>query len=377
MAARRNRIIDNLRNGSARNGHNGAAGPAKTAAPAVEPGDLGTLLSNVKPSRVRWLWPGRIPYGKLTILDGDPGLGKSVLTIDLAARVTRGERMPFAEGDAGDDPEPAGVIMLNAEDGDDDTIRPRLDAAGGDPERVLLFDAIPEGDHKRLPVLPADLALLGLACRRMRARLVVIDPLNAFLGPETNAHRDQDVRRALHPMAHVAAQTGAAILVVRHLNKSGGSNALYRGGGSIGIVGAARSALLVARDPDDPDRRVIASIKCNLARQPGSLSFDLSAADNGALRVGWIGPSEHTAATLLAPANDDEASGALEEAITFLSELLAAGPVAAAEIVKQSKRAAISEATLRRAKRRLRIDTRRTGFGGAGAYSWFLPGQAP
>ena len=119
---------------------------------------LGTLLSTVKPERVSWLWPGRIPLGKLTILDGDPGLGKSVLTLTLAAHVTRGWSMPFEEREPGVECEPAGVVLLSAEDGLDDTIRPRLDAAGADVERVLALDKVPasDGPGYRPPVLPLD-----------------------------------------------------------------------------------------------------------------------------------------------------------------------------------------------------------------------------
>src|SRR5262249_54251981 len=148
-----------------------------------------------------------------------------------------------------------------------------------------------EGDGVRLPVLPFDTAMVRLAIRQMAAKLVVIDPLAAFLGGETNMHKDQDIRRALHPLAVVAQETGAAIIVIRHLNKLAGGNPLYRGGGSIGIIGAARSGLLVAPDPDNPDRRILASSKCNLAKKPASLSFDISTASNGALRLGWIGES--------------------------------------------------------------------------------------
>jgi hypothetical protein len=335
--------------------------------------DLGILLSAVRPERVSWLWPGRIPLGKLTVLDGDPGLGKSVLTLDLAARVTRGLLMPGEEREPGVDPEPAGVVLLTAEDGLDDTVRPRLDAAGADVERVLALDKIPERDGPRLPVLPGDAIHIRDAIRRIGARLVVIDPLTAFLGGETNTHKDQDVRRALHPLAILAQQTGAAVLVVRHLNKVQGGNPLYRGGGSIGIIGAARSGLLVARDPENPDHRVLAATKCNLAKLPVSLAFDLSPAENGALRVGWIGPSTHTAESLLATPRENEDPSAVQEAVEVLRIILASGPVPAKEVWQEARKAGVTEPTLRRAKTLLGVRSAKLGYGKEGVWRWSLP----
>jgi hypothetical protein len=335
--------------------------------------ELGTLLSTVNPEQVSWLWPGRIPLGKLTILDGDPGLGKSVLTLTLAAMVTAGQSMPFAEREPGVDPDPAGVVLLSAEDGLDDTIRPRLDAAGADVERVLALDRIPDRNHDRLPVLPADVGYIRMAIRRVGAKLVVIDPLTAFLGSDTNAHKDQDCRRALHPLAVVAQETGAAVVVVRHLNKAAGGSPLYRGGGSIGIIGAARSGLLVARDPDNPDRRVLASTKSNLARLPASIAFDLSTAGNGALRIGWIGPSPHTAESLLAAPRDDEDRDAVAEALDVLRTILDGGSRPANDVKREARKAGVSERTLARAKTLLGVRAIRLGYGCAGQWHWSLP----
>jgi hypothetical protein len=359
------------RNGSVLNGH--AKGSGERAAPP--PDDEATLLSTVRAERVNWLWPGRIPLGKLTILDGDPGLGKSVLTLTLAACVTRGWPMPLADREPGIECEPAGVVLLSAEDGLEDTIRPRLDAAGADPERVLARDKVPESDFHRLPVLPADLLYVRSDIQRIQAKLIIVDPLTAYLGAECNSHRDQDCRRALHPLAVMAQQTGAAVLVVRHLNKASGGSPLYRGGGSIGIIGAARSGLLVARDPENSDRRILASTKCNLAKLPGSLSFDLNQADNGALRVGWIGQSHHTAETLLAAPRDDEDRDAVQEAVEVLRSILEAEPLPADQVKRESRKAGIQERTLWRAKSALGVVPRKKGF--QGVWYWYLPVQIP
>jgi hypothetical protein len=361
-----------------RNGRAPNAGPGLAPCEPEPDLELGTLLSTVVPVRVDWLWPGRIPRGKITILDGDPGLGKSVLTLDLTARVTRGLFMPMEEREPGVDREPAGVVLLSAEDGLDDTIRPRLDAASADVERVLALDKIPDaGGGYRLPILPLDVDFIHQAVERMGAQLVVIDPLTAFLGGDTNTHKDQDVRRALHPLSVLAQQTGAAVVVVRHLNKLVGGNPLYRGGGSIGIIGAARAGLLVARDPDNPDRRVLASTKCNLAKLSSSLAFDLGPADNGALRMQWIGPSPHTAESLLAAPHDDEDRGAVQDAMDVLRTILEGGPMPSEEIKKETRRAGVADRTLHRAKSLLGVKSRKVGFAGKGAWQWSLPAHTP
>jgi hypothetical protein len=340
-----------------------------------EPGPAsvaGILLSDVVAEKVEWLWQDRIPLGKLTILDGDPGLGKSVLTMDLAGRVSAGLGMPD-----GSDCKPGGVVILNAEDGLADTIKPRLAAAAGDANRVLALNEIPGPDGPRAITLPSDLAYVEAAIKRMDAKLVTVDPVMAFLGQEVNVYRDQDCRRALHPLKDLAERTGAAVLVVRHLNKNVAGNPLYRGGGSIGIIGAARSALLLAKDPDNADLRILASTKCNLAKLPTSLSFQLSNGEQG-LCVGWVGPSSHTAESLLAAPQSDEERGATDEAVEFLAALLANGPVTAEYAKKEARKAGIAERTLSRAKSILKVESRRVGgFADQGKWTWFLPNQAP
>lgn len=250
-------------------------------------------LADVEPVRVSWVWPGRIPAGRLTVLDGDPGLGKSTITLDLAARITRGDAMP--DGAPGLNL-PRGVILMGAEDGLADTVRPRLDAARADVRRVVALADVRDGDRYRLPTV-ADVDRLERAQRAVDAALLVVDPLAAFLGHGVDGHRDTEVRQALAELAALAERTGLAVLVLRHLSKSGGANPLYRGGGSIGVIAAARSGLLLAADPDDPTRRVLASTKCNLAPMPPSLALTLDHAD-GVARVLWLGKDERRATDL-------------------------------------------------------------------------------
>lgn len=358
-----------------------------TSTPILKPEDLAskkprhsrpvlTRLSDVAPQKVHWLWPSRIPLGKVTILDGDPGLGKSLISADLTARVTTACAMP--DDSLSDVSEPAGVVILSAEDDLSDTIRPRLDAAGADVSRVIHLTGITEGDGQRLPDL-ADLEAIRTAIQAVSAKLVIIDPLMAYLPGQTDSHRDQDVRRNLAPLAALAAETGVAVLVVRHLNKSGGKNPLYRGGGSIGIIGAARSGLLVAADPEDEtgERRVLVSTKSNLAKASVALAYHVSITVENVAYIEWEGQSEHTATSLLAQPLEDEDRSALEEAKDFLRDVLNGGASPAKDVQKQADQAGISYATLRRAKTALKIITRkRDGFFGkkeSQQWCWMLP----
>jgi hypothetical protein len=329
----------------------------------------GVLISDVRAEYVEWLWYARIPLGKVTLLDGDPGVGKSTLALELAARVTTGQAMP---GDGEADRPPAGVVILSAEDGLADTIRPRLDAAGADVARVVALDKVKTADEPegRLPTLPEDVPELRRAIERVSADLVIVDPLMAFLGTETNSYRDQDVRHALHPLVKAAEETGAAILVIRHLNKSTGANPLYRGGGSIAFIGGARSGLLAAKDPDDDASRVLASTKCNLAPQPESLAFHLEQV-GGASRVVWDGVSVHDAGHLLAEPGDGAERSALAEAKEIVADVLADGPMPAKELRRRVMDEDVSERTLRRAREALGCVKRKAGM--RGGWTWEMP----
>jgi hypothetical protein len=338
----------------------------------LEPKEIGKLLSGVEPEAVSWLWPSWLALGKLALVDGDPGLGKSAMTLDLAARVSSGVAFPD-----GAKCEPAGVVLLSAEDGLADTIRPRLDAAGADTSRILALATVPdENGHDRLLSIPEDLPLIETGMRRVGANLLVIDPLMAFLSGDTNSHRDQDVRRALAPLAGLAERTGAAVLVIRHLNKAAANNPLYRGGGSIGIIGAARMAFVVGKEPQDENRRVLAPTKNNLAMLPQSLVFELEEAESGSVRVNWLGNSEVSAKDLLATPQDQEHADVRSEAVEFLNEVLADGPLPAKQVIEEADDAGISERTLARAKKMVGVMSYRegeTGERGKGQWLWKLP----
>ncbi len=325
----------------------------------------GVVLADIQPECVDWLWPGRLARGKVTLLDGDPGLGKSAIALDMAARLTRGA--PWPDGSA--PCAPVGVVLLTAEDGLADTVRPRVDAAGGDPSKILTLDLVGEDRH---PVtIPDDLPHIERAVRAVGAGMVVVDPLMAHLNGGVNAHRDQDVRRALRPLADTAARLHAAVLVIRHLNKQAGGQAIYRGGGSIGLIGAARIGLLVGRAPDDERRHVLACTKNNLAPMPPALSYELEEAANGAVRIGWRGAVQIAAQQLVAQPDSDD-GGALTEARAFLREVLADGPVPARDVQRDADAAGIAGPTLRRARVSLGVRVTRRGVAGRrGGGEWF------
>lgn len=195
----------------------------------------------------------------------------------------------------------------------------------------------------------------------------------AYLPAATDSHRDQDIRSLLAPLAQLAARMGVAILIVRHLNKRSGGSPLYRGGGSIGIVGAARSGLLAARDPDDPDghRRILAVTKSNLAAEPPALAYRIDGT-GAAPHLLWEGASSHTAADLVAErGNDDGQRGALAESRTWLADLLASGPQAAKDVQRAAREAGISEITLRRARESI-ANVMRVGGGTRQRWLWAL-----
>ncbi|OBG48327.1 AAA family ATPase [Mycolicibacterium fortuitum] len=334
-----------------------------------------TRLSDVKPERLEWLWKGWLPKGKLVTGDGDPGLGKSTLALDIGAIVTNAGTWP----DGTRCEHPGDVLLLSAEDGLADTVRPRLDAAGADVSRVHAIEgksySDPESGQRYLrPLTLADVTDLGEAMARTQARLLIVDVLMAFMPNGTDSHKDQDIRRVLSALGAAADSNGCTVLLLRHLNKAKGGDPLYRGGGSIGIVGAARSGLLVAADPDDPSRRVLASVKSNLGVMPASLAYRLvDSPEHGVARVEWEGVSNHDAHGLLSiPRDDDpEAKGARRDADDWLTKLLTDGPVESNKVYEAADAAGLSKDKAKRAKSRLKVEAfRKTGDG---PWFWRLP----
>src|SRR5262249_42186796 len=223
-----------------------------------------------------------------------------------------------------------------------DTVRPRLEAARGDASKVHVLEAIRQADGtERPPRIPDDLGRLETLVCHVGARLVIIDVLAAYLSGQVDSYRDADVRRALHPLARLAEETRSVVLVLRHLSKSGGTNALYRGGGSIGIIGAARVGLLAATDPEDEGRRVLAGTKSNLAAIPSALVYRVVPDEQHECgRVEWLGKTAHQASDLLVERGSEERAEH-DEARHWLDELLEAegGRMRAKDVKKAAREA--------------------------------------
>lgn len=328
-------------------------------------------MADVTAEPVEWLWPGRLARRKITLLDGDPDLGKSTLTLDLAARLSTGSPMPDGHPVDG----PGSVLLISAEDGLADTVAPRLAAAGADQSRVhavrLDADAL---------TLPDQIDDLAATVARFGAVLVILDPLMAFLSADVNSYRDQDVRRVMGALARMAERTGAAVVIVRHLTKTVGGPAIYRGGGSIGLIGAARIGLVVGADPGDQTRRALAVTKCNLAAHAGTLGYRLAPDElHDCARIEWqgrltISAQELVAAPLEGAAGDQ--SRAVDAAVSFLHEVLDEAPLWAKEVRDQAKMASISWRSVERAKPRAQVIAYKVGRPGDAeqGWKWRLPG---
>jgi len=257
-----------------------------------------TTLSQVASSTAEYLWPGRIPLRMLTTVDGDGGVGKGLAMMAIAARGSRGDSMPPVSAPDGTF-EPWSTLFITGEDSPEFVLRPRLDAAGGDPGRIITMSSveIPESDRRTIALLE-DISLIERVVENNEVKLVVIDPYSEFIDPHLNMNSDPDNRKCLGPLAEMAQRTGAAVVMVRHLNKKEGQSAQYRGSGSTAPLNASRAAFIVAPDPEDPDLRVLACTKFNIGPKPVSLRFRIEPAGTTA-RVRWEGECELTAGDLV------------------------------------------------------------------------------
>jgi hypothetical protein len=318
---------------------------------------------------VSWLWPNYIPADKIGILDGDPDLGKSLIALDLCARLSTGA--PFPDGQPG--PGPSNALVLTVEDTVTHTVVPRLRRAGADMKRVFVWQHTNESEHWPWH-FPTDIERLDDALARTDARLAVIDPVMAFLDDKVNSGSDQSVRRALVPLIQVAESRRCAVLMHRHLNKQGSGKALYRGLGSIAFVAACRFAMLVGHDPRDHSQFVLAQVRNTLAALQPSLAYRIIGTDKTTASVQWLGPNPHSANELLAGKSRQQ-NNPRDQAAAFLEQFLAAGPRTSQEIWEAAVKAGLSKRTLERAKRGMEIRCRRVQVDGWPVSYWLLRDQ--
>jgi hypothetical protein len=337
-------------------------------------------MADIEAKPIHWLWPGRIARGKVTIIAGNPGLGKSQITASIAAIVTTGGLWPVDQVriEAGD------VVFLTAEDDPADTLRPRLEAAGARIERVHIVESVIEGftgegqRKDRSFSLQQDLEALSVKLSELgEVAAIFIDPITAYLG-DVDSHKNAEVRALLTPLAELAARHNVAMIGVSHLNKAAGTEALMRVTGSLAFVAAARAAFLVASDPDDKSRRLFLPMKNNIGPDGSGLAFRIEAATVpsacGPLetsRVAWEpAPVAVTADEIIRPVRKQGDGSALNEAKEWLESFLQQ-PRSTAEVDGEAKAMGIKSATLRRASHDLRVEKRKRGMNGG--WVWSLP----
>ncbi len=299
-------------------------------------------MEDIKCENVEWLWYPFVPYGKITIIQGDPGEGKTTLVLQMIAKLTRGETIINSETK-----EPINVIYQTAEDGLSDTIKPRLVAANADCSKVLVID------DKETPLTMLDVRL-EKAIAETSARLVVLDPIQGFLGADVDMHRANEIRPVMKHIAEIAEKYRCAIILVGHMNKCNMGKSAYRGLGSIDFQAAARSVLIVGRIKNEPEIRVVCQIKNSLAPEAKSIAFKLSE-KNG---FEWLGECDVKAEELLC----GTAKGMKQKtAINFLEDTLSKGKMAQTKIAELAEEKGISNKTLRNAKKTLEVKASKIG----------------
>jgi hypothetical protein len=341
-------------------------------------------LRDVEMQPVEWIWKLRLPFGKLVVLDGHPGEGKSTLALDIAARASTGRPMPDGDQDYGS---PFETLILSYEDDPADTLAPRVLAAGGDLGRVHFIAGISQRDEEPYPPsLPEDLDLLDRELhQRPEVGLVIIDPLMAAFGQGIDSHKDQSTRQVTSQLNRIAGERGVCIVLVRHFPKRSGTNAVLAGGGTVGIIGQARVGLIIERSPDDPDAKILAGSKSNVGAIGTSLGFKLVPATvygrTGELietsKIEWLGPVEVSADELLAARQDQSSASGHQDVTGWLHEVLAAGErLESRAVIKAGNAAGYPDRTIRSASKRLGVHIEREGKGLSHRSYWSLPTPA-
>ena len=313
-------------------------------------------MSEVQSQEIEWLWYPFIPYGKLTIIQGDPGDGKTTMVLNLAAKLSKGEALDENMKVT----EPVNVIYQTAEDGLADTLKPRLELAGADCERIIVID---ESD-KSLSMVDER---LEQAIVRTGARLLILDPIQAYLGGGMDMNRANEARDMTKKLGALAEKTKCAIILIGHMNKASGNKAAYRGMGSIDFFAVARSVLLVGRVEGESNTRAVVQIKNNLAAFGHPKAFALS--EDG---FKWLGDYEITVDEVLGGITPK--ANKMEQAKQMLRELAETqSAVLSNEIFDRANELGISKRTLENAKKELGVQTRKIN----NAWYWELDKVKP
>ena len=294
---------------------------------------------DIEQTSVEWLWFPYLPFGKLTIIQGNPGEGKTYFAMMLTAACTNRKTFPNME-----EIEPFNVIYQTAEDGMGDTIKPRLVEAGADLSRVMVID-----DTEEALTLSDD--RIEKAIRQNQVRLLIIDPVQAFIGADVDMNRANEVRPVFRKLGMIAEKTGCAIVLIGHLNKSSGTQSTYRGLGSIDIMAAVRSLLFIGKVKKDPTTRVLIHEKSSLAPPGETMAFKLG--DEEGFR--WVGAYEISADDLLDGKEGKPTETKLQRGTKLIYELLADGnAVTIRELDEKAKAQGISQRTMREARSRMK-----------------------
>lgn len=318
-------------------------------------------MEQVEVEKIDWLLYPFIPFGKVTIMQGDPGEGKTTMVLQIIAKLTKGEAvLPSGSDESALEEktmvlEPVNVIYQTAEDGLGDTIKPRLLSAGADCSRVMVID----DNDQALTMMDAR---LEEAIIQTKARLVVLDPIQGFLGTDVDMHRANEIRPLMKRVAVLAEKYHCAIILIGHMNKNSNGKSSYRGLGSIDFQAAARSVLIVGRIKDEPEIRVVCHVKSSLAPEGKSIAFRLDK-DTG---FEWIGEYDISADDLL---SGDNRGQKIHEAKEFLKEILVSGSVAQTKVAEEAESRGIKKKTLWNAKKELEIDSVKIG----NQWFWMLP----
>ena len=317
-------------------------------------------MEEVVSKEVEWLWYPYIPYGKITIIEGDPGEGKTTLVLKLAAALSRGLPLPC---DDDKEYEPIHIIYQTAEDGIEDTIKPRLEKAGADCSMIRVID---ETDKE----LSMTDDRLEQAIIETGARLIILDPIQAYIGATVDMHRANEIRPVLKHLGIIAEKHNCAIILIGYMNKASGSKSTYRGLGSIDIQATARSVLLVARLRDKPNIRIMAHDKSSLAPAGDAIGFEMTE-DNGMV---CIGPYDITIDELLS-GNEGRGKKKLDIAENFIKEYFGSNKVIPSnEIMMEAAKRSIKRNTLLSAKKKLGITSdKEKAEDGTIYWTWVMP----